>query len=212
MDERLDIFRSSTLGWLIGTAAGLGTDPARPSPESSLWAMNVAELGLYWLALTVAALVILARQMGAEPRRQLRDHRGAADHPPRHRHEERRRDRALPDQGRADQFQPPEPDGRDRPDHGLLERRDHPRRRSRHPRDRARRRSGASISAASSTPPGRSAGCARSTWCTRISRASRESVQVRLSAVQDRPVVSERGQIRVLPAARSSASKLGITK
>jgi len=59
MDERLDIFRSSTLGWLIGTAAGLGTILLAIAGVV-LWAMNVAELGLYWLALTAAALVIVA--------------------------------------------------------------------------------------------------------------------------------------------------------
>ena len=59
MDERLDTFRSSTLGWLIGTAAGLGTILLAIA-GIVLWAMNVSELGLYWLALTVAALVILA--------------------------------------------------------------------------------------------------------------------------------------------------------
>ena len=59
MDERLDTFRSSTLGWLIGTAAGLGTILLAIA-GIVLWAMNVSELGYYWLAVTVAALVILA--------------------------------------------------------------------------------------------------------------------------------------------------------
>ena len=103
MDERLDTFRSSTLGWLIGTAAGLGTILLGLA-GIVLAAMGVAELGLYWLALTVAALAIVAGEMGAEPRRHLRDHRGAADHPPRHHLQERRRDRALPDQGRPHRF------------------------------------------------------------------------------------------------------------
>lgn len=59
MDERLDTFRSSTLGWLIGTAAGLGTILIGLA-GIVLAAMGVAELGLYWLALSVAALVIVA--------------------------------------------------------------------------------------------------------------------------------------------------------
>ncbi len=58
MDERLDTFRSSTLGWLIGTAAGLGTILIGLA-GIVLAAMGVADLGLYWLALTVAALVIV---------------------------------------------------------------------------------------------------------------------------------------------------------
>ena len=58
MDERLDTFRSSTLGWLIGTAAGLGTILLGLA-GIVLAAMGVAELGLYWLALTVAALAIV---------------------------------------------------------------------------------------------------------------------------------------------------------
>lgn len=58
MDERLDTFRSSTLGWLIGTAAGLGTILLGLA-GIVLAAMGVAELGLYWLALTVAALAVI---------------------------------------------------------------------------------------------------------------------------------------------------------
>jgi len=58
MDERLDTFRSSTLGWLIGTAAGLGTILIGLA-GIVLMAMNVAELGLYWLALTVLALALV---------------------------------------------------------------------------------------------------------------------------------------------------------
>jgi len=61
MDERLDTFRSSTLGWLIGTAAGLGTILLGIAGVV-LMAMDVAALGLYWLALPVVALVIAAVQ------------------------------------------------------------------------------------------------------------------------------------------------------
>jgi len=61
MDERLDTFRSSTLGWLIGTAAGLGTILIAIAGVV-LMAMDVAALGLYWLALPVVALVIAAVQ------------------------------------------------------------------------------------------------------------------------------------------------------
>jgi uncharacterized membrane protein YdbT with pleckstrin-like domain len=59
MDERLDIFRSSTLGWLLGTAAGLGTILLAIA-GIVLMAMDVQALGIYWLAATFAALVILA--------------------------------------------------------------------------------------------------------------------------------------------------------
>ncbi|HST35612.1 MAG TPA: PH domain-containing protein [Allosphingosinicella sp.] len=58
MDERLDRFRSSTLGWVLGTLAGWGTILLALA-GIALTAMNVQALGLYWLALTVAALVIL---------------------------------------------------------------------------------------------------------------------------------------------------------
>ncbi len=61
MDERLDTFRSSTFGWLIGTAAGLGTILIGIAGVV-LMAMDVAALGLYWLALPVVALVIAAVQ------------------------------------------------------------------------------------------------------------------------------------------------------
>lgn len=61
MDERLDTFRSSTSGWLIGTAAGLGTILIAVAGVV-LMAMDVAALGLYWLALPVVALVIAAVQ------------------------------------------------------------------------------------------------------------------------------------------------------
>ena len=58
MDERLDTFRSSTLGWLIGTAAGIGTILLAIA-GLVLMAMDVQALGIYWLALTVVALVIV---------------------------------------------------------------------------------------------------------------------------------------------------------
>ena len=59
MDERLDTFRSSTLGWLLGTAAGLGTILLALA-GIVLMAMDVQALGTYWLALTAVALVIVA--------------------------------------------------------------------------------------------------------------------------------------------------------
>jgi len=59
MDERLDTFRSSTLGWLIGTAAGLGTILLALA-GIVLMAMDVQALGVYWLALPLLALVIVA--------------------------------------------------------------------------------------------------------------------------------------------------------
>jgi uncharacterized membrane protein YdbT with pleckstrin-like domain len=58
MDERLDTFRSSTLGWLLGTAAGLGT-LLLAIAGVVLTAMDVQALGIYWLALTVVALGIV---------------------------------------------------------------------------------------------------------------------------------------------------------
>ncbi|HYN45672.1 MAG TPA: PH domain-containing protein [Allosphingosinicella sp.] len=58
MDERLDTFRSSTLGWLIGTAAGWGTILLALA-GIVLMAMDVGAVGIYWLALTVLALVIV---------------------------------------------------------------------------------------------------------------------------------------------------------
>lgn len=58
MDERLDRFRSSTVGWLIGTSAGIGTILLAIA-GIVLWALNTAQLGTYWLALTIAALAIL---------------------------------------------------------------------------------------------------------------------------------------------------------
>ena len=58
MDERLDTFRSSTLGWLLGTLAGWGT-VLLALAGVALMAMNVQGAGLYWLALTAAALIIM---------------------------------------------------------------------------------------------------------------------------------------------------------
>jgi len=58
MDERLDTFRSSTLGWLLGTLAGWGTILLALAGVA-LMAMNVQAAGVYWLALTAAALIIL---------------------------------------------------------------------------------------------------------------------------------------------------------
>jgi len=57
MDERLDTFRSSTLGWLLGTLAGWGTILLA---LAGVVLVFVLDYGLYPLALTVAALVILA--------------------------------------------------------------------------------------------------------------------------------------------------------
>ena len=56
MDERLDTFRSSTLGWLLGTLAGWGTILLA---LAGVVLVFVLDYGLYPLALTVAALVIL---------------------------------------------------------------------------------------------------------------------------------------------------------
>jgi len=56
MDERLDIFRSSTLGWLLGTLAGWGT---MLLALAGIALVFVLDYGLYPLALTVAALAIL---------------------------------------------------------------------------------------------------------------------------------------------------------
>ena len=58
MDERLDVFRSSTLGWLIGTAAGLGTILLGIA-GIVLLALEVAGIATWWLGLTVAALLIV---------------------------------------------------------------------------------------------------------------------------------------------------------
>ena len=56
MDERLDSFRSSTLGWLIGTAAGLGTILLG---LAGIVLVFVLDYGLLPLALTALALVII---------------------------------------------------------------------------------------------------------------------------------------------------------
>jgi uncharacterized membrane protein YdbT with pleckstrin-like domain len=56
MDERLDIFRSSTLGWLLGTLAGWGTIILA---IVGVVLVFVLDYGLYPLALSIAALVIL---------------------------------------------------------------------------------------------------------------------------------------------------------
>jgi uncharacterized membrane protein YdbT with pleckstrin-like domain len=58
MDERLDTFRSSTLGWLLGTAAGLGTILLALA-GIVLLAMETAGIATWWLALTLAALAIV---------------------------------------------------------------------------------------------------------------------------------------------------------
>ena len=58
MDERLDVFRSSTLGWLIGTAAGLGTILLGIA-GIVLLALEVAGIATWWLGLTVVALLIV---------------------------------------------------------------------------------------------------------------------------------------------------------
>lgn len=57
MDERLDTFRSSTLGWLLGTLAGWGTILLA---LAGIVLVFVLDYGLYPLALTVAALLVLA--------------------------------------------------------------------------------------------------------------------------------------------------------
>ncbi|HKR23905.1 MAG TPA: PH domain-containing protein [Allosphingosinicella sp.] len=58
MDERLDTFRSSTLGWLIGTAAGIGTILLGLA-GIVLLALETAGIATWWLGLTVLALVIV---------------------------------------------------------------------------------------------------------------------------------------------------------
>lgn len=59
MDEVLDCFRSSTSGWLIATAAGLGT-LLLGLAGIVLAAMNLPNLGLWPLALVAISLVIVA--------------------------------------------------------------------------------------------------------------------------------------------------------
>ena len=55
MDAPLDTFRPSTLGWLKGTLAGWGTVLLFLA-GIVLAIIGVADLGLYWLILSVAAL------------------------------------------------------------------------------------------------------------------------------------------------------------
>ncbi len=59
MDEVLDCFRSSTWGWLIATAAGLGT-VLLGIAGIVLAAMNLPNLGLWPLALVAISLIIVA--------------------------------------------------------------------------------------------------------------------------------------------------------
>ncbi len=58
-DAVLDNFRPSTLGWLKGTLAGWGTVLLFLA-GIVLALMNAANLGMYWLGLSVGALVIVA--------------------------------------------------------------------------------------------------------------------------------------------------------
>ena len=58
-DTPLDTFRPSTLGWLKGTLAGWGTLLLFIA-GIVLALMGTAELGMYWLALSVIALGIIA--------------------------------------------------------------------------------------------------------------------------------------------------------
>ena len=58
MDEVLDCFRSSTSGWLMATAAGLGT-VLLGLAGIILAAMNLSGIGLLPIALTAIALVII---------------------------------------------------------------------------------------------------------------------------------------------------------
>ncbi len=59
MDTPLDTFRPSTLGWLKGTLAGWGTVLLFIA-GIVLALMGTADLGMYWLALSVVALGIVA--------------------------------------------------------------------------------------------------------------------------------------------------------
>ena len=54
-DAALDTFRPSTIGWLKGTLAGWGTVLLFVA-GIVLGIMNVANLGMYWLALSVVAI------------------------------------------------------------------------------------------------------------------------------------------------------------
>ncbi len=58
MDERLDTFRSSTVGWLIGTLAGWGTIVLLILGVAAA-ALNLGGLGYYPLLLSGIAVVIL---------------------------------------------------------------------------------------------------------------------------------------------------------
>ena len=55
MDAPLDTFRPSTRGWLIGTLAGWGTILLALAGI----VLTLMEYGLYWIALTVVALLII---------------------------------------------------------------------------------------------------------------------------------------------------------
>ena len=56
-DTPLDSFRPSTLGWLKGTLAGWGT-VLLFFAGILLWLLNTANLGMYWLVLSLAAVGI----------------------------------------------------------------------------------------------------------------------------------------------------------
>jgi uncharacterized membrane protein YdbT with pleckstrin-like domain len=58
MEAPLDTFRPSTLGWLMGTLAGWGTILLGLA-GIVLAVMGLAGFGIYWLALTVAALAVV---------------------------------------------------------------------------------------------------------------------------------------------------------
>ena len=58
MDAPLDTFRPSTLGWLMGTLAGWGTILLGLA-GIVLAVIGLADFGIYWLALTAAALAIV---------------------------------------------------------------------------------------------------------------------------------------------------------
>ncbi|HEV2867490.1 MAG TPA: PH domain-containing protein [Allosphingosinicella sp.] len=57
MDERLDSFRSSTLGWLRGTLAGWGT--ILLGIAGIVGALIVPDWGIYLLGLTVLSLIVV---------------------------------------------------------------------------------------------------------------------------------------------------------
>jgi uncharacterized membrane protein YdbT with pleckstrin-like domain len=59
MDAPLDTFRPSTSGWLMGTLAGWGTILLGLA-GIVLAVIGLAGFGIYWLALTAAALAIVA--------------------------------------------------------------------------------------------------------------------------------------------------------